>query len=112
MYFDDLDPGALTGAVHLSHAAFVRLWDLCDAGGALVLGDVHTHPGGFVAQSGIDEDNPLVARAGHVALIVPHLGTRQVGASDVGVFEYRGEDGWYAAPPHVRRRRLRIGWFA
>jgi proteasome lid subunit RPN8/RPN11 len=110
VYFDDIEREALTGAVRLSHAAFVRLWDLCDARGVRVLGDVHTHPGEYVAQSGIDEDNPLVARPGHVALIVPHLGTRRVDASDVGVYEYRGDDGWYVAPAHLRPRRLRIGW--
>ncbi len=110
MYFDDIDTAALNGAVHLDHAAFIRLWDLCDRHNVRVLGDVHTHPGANVGQSGIDEDNPLVARPGHVALIVPHFGTHPVKAREVGVYEYLGDDGWYAAPTIARRRRLRIGW--
>ena len=38
-----------------------------------MIGDVHTHPGRGVHQSGIDAANPMVAQKGHVALIVPRL---------------------------------------
>ena len=93
-YFDDLDPKCLVGNIHIRASGFSRLWDLCDAEGLRVVADMHTHPGTSVAQSAIDRANPMIAREGHIALIVPHYGTRSVQAREVGVHEYRGERGW------------------
>lgn len=112
VYFDDIDPNCLTGGITLAGTAFGRLWDLCDQHQVRVVGDVHTHPGGWVGQSGTDRDNPMVARAGHVALIVPHLARRPVRARRVGVHEYLGEDGWRSAHGRAAARLLYIGWFA
>lgn len=107
VYFDDLEPGSLNGAVHLTHIAYSRLWELCREIGLEVLGDVHTHPGLIVSQSHIDEDNPLVAQVGHVAMIVPHYAQGSIVAADVGVYEYQGDEGWAARPGGVVHRR----WF-
>ena len=93
-YFDDLDPDCLRGHIHFDGRAFSRLWDVCERKGLKVAADVHTHPGASVQQSSIDRANPMVASAGHVALIVPHLATRPVRPKEVGFHEYRGDGGW------------------
>jgi proteasome lid subunit RPN8/RPN11 len=107
VYFDDLEPGSLNGAVHLTLVAYSRLWALCSELGVEVLGDVHTHPGDIVAQSKIDQDNPLVARAGHIALIVPRFAKGRIKPADVAAYEYLGDDGWRNRPGGVRHWR----WF-
>src|SRR6266576_2477320 len=48
VYFDELDPDALTGAIHLRSLAFSRLWRICRERELAVLADVHTHPGAWV----------------------------------------------------------------
>lgn len=109
VYFDDLDPDCLVGNIHLRALAYSTLWDLCEHTGVVVVGDVHTHPGGGVAQSGIDQSNPMVAAAGHIALIVPYYGTRIVEAREVGVHEYLGESGWKSHLGRGAERALSIG---
>jgi len=93
-YYDDLDATALRGGLRLGAAAFVRLWDLCDREGMHVAGDIHTHPWAIVSQSGIDRANPMVARVGHVALILPNYAKELVGAASIGVHLYGGATGW------------------
>src|SRR4051812_19069678 len=80
VYLDDLDPNCLTGAIEFDGLAYSKLWDICDAEGRRVVGDVHTHPGPSVRQSGTDATNPMIAQAGHVAVIVPHFAQRPVDA--------------------------------
>lgn len=106
VYFDDLEPGSLNGAVHLTHVAYSRLWELCRDMGLEVLGDVHTHPGPIVSQSNIDQDNPLVAQVGHVALIIPCYSQGSIRAADVGVYVYQGNDGWATRQRGLVHRRL------
>lgn len=107
-YFDDLDPECLVGNIRIRASGFSKLWDLCDAESLRVIADIHTHPGNSVAQSSTDRANPMVARDGHLALIVPHYGTRPVEASEVGVHEYRGDRGWVSWFGSRAERVLRI----
>lgn len=107
-YYDDLDPGCLVGNIHIRAAGFSRLWDLCDVESLRVVADIHTHPGASVALSSIDRANPMIAREGHLALIVPHYGTRAVQAREVGVHEYRGDRGWKSWFGSRAERVLRI----
>ena len=107
VYFDDLEPASLNGAVHLTTSAYSVLWVKCRELGVEVLGDVHTHPGWRIDQSHTDEDNPLVAQVGHFALVVPDYARGQIGVGDVGVYEYRGDDGWRSSRRGLRHRR----WF-
>jgi hypothetical protein len=93
VYLDDLDPGCLTGGIEFDGLAFSKLWDICDADQRLVIADVHTHPGTNVNQSSIDAENPMVARKGHVALIIPDYASGSVQSRDVGVHRYNGR-GW------------------
>lgn len=93
VYLDDLDPNCLTGGIEFDGLAYSKLWDICDAEGLAVIGDVHTHPGRIVRQSGIDAENPMLAVNGHVALIVPDFATRETDPREVGVHRYDGT-GW------------------
>ena len=107
-YFDDLDPECLVGNIHIRASGFSKLWDLCDTESLRVVADIHTHPSSSVAQSSIDRANPMVAREGYLALIVPHFGTRPVQAREVGVHEYRGDRGWASWFGSRAERVLRI----
>jgi proteasome lid subunit RPN8/RPN11 len=110
VYLDDLDPTCLNGGIHFQGLAYSKLWDICEAGGLRVIGDVHTHPGSSVHQSSIDAENPMVSQAGHVALIVPYLATRKVDPSQVGVHLYLGHDGWttWTGADAAKRLTLRM----
>ena len=112
VYYDDLDPDALDGGVSLYAPAFGRLWSLCAAQGLRVVGDVHTHPGRFTQQSHIDRDNPMVARVGHIALIVPNLAAGVVKPDDVGVHRYLGDAGWSSSFGRGASRLVYVGRWA
>ena len=110
-YFDDLDPNCLTGNIHFDGPAFSKLWDICEQQGLVVTADIHTHPGRSVRQSTIDVENPMVARAGHIALIVPHLAARAVRPGQVGMHRYEGNDGWTSWFGKEATARLSVrGW--
>ena len=73
--------------------AFARLWTLCRERKLTVIGDVHTHPGP-AHQSGLDRTNPMVARAEHVAIIVPNFAASPIDLDRLGIYEYRGNHRW------------------
>lgn len=105
VFFDDLEPGSLDGAVHLTTKAYSNLYEICRDARVEVLADVHTHPGSMVRQSPIDQENPLIAQRGHIALIIGDYAQRLTTLGDIGVYEYRGDDGWTTRPAAVRHRR-------
>jgi proteasome lid subunit RPN8/RPN11 len=107
IYLDDLDPNCLTGGIEFDGLAYSKLWDLCDAEQRRVVGDVHTHPGSGVRQSRIDAANPMIARRGHIAVIVPNYASRAVRAKEVGLHLYDGE-GWQSWLGRAAARRLFI----
>jgi hypothetical protein len=111
LYLDDLDSQCLQGNIHFDGRAYSKLWDICSAEKRVVIGDVHTHTGRCVQQSGIDAANPMVAQEGHVALILPNLATRPITAHEVGVHRYDGSR-WQSWAGKAAARRLAIGWFA
>jgi proteasome lid subunit RPN8/RPN11 len=94
VYYDDLDPDCLdSGIVVFDGSGFGPLWTLCRDTGLRVVADVHTH-GGLARQSPLDRDNPMIAIAGHVALIVPSFAQRLVDPRELGVYAYLGEHRW------------------
>ncbi|NTH81493.1 hypothetical protein G6K97_30585 [Agrobacterium rhizogenes] len=94
VYYDDLDPAAYDSGVCILHGdAFSRLWARCRLRGLTVVADVHTHPGG-AGQSHSDKENPMVARAGHIAFIVPNFSRPPTDMAKVGIYQYRGEHQW------------------
>jgi proteasome lid subunit RPN8/RPN11 len=112
VYFDDLDPNCLTGEISIGPTAFATLWTLCRSEGLRVIADVHTHPGTFVTQSDIDRANPMVAMAGHVALVVPHLATRAFEPRECGVHVYLGGHRWETSRDRRAARLLYVGRWA
>lgn len=110
VYLDDLDPRCLTGGIEFDGLAYSKLWDLCERERRRVVGDVHTHPGRVVRQSRIDAANPMIARRGHIAVIVPEFATKRVRAKSVGVHRYDGAgwESWFG--PNAARRLLIGGW--
>lgn len=94
VYYDDIDPHALdTGIVHFAGTKLPLLWEHCRRRGYGVVADVHVHPGDY-AQSASDRADPVMPRAGHIALIIPHYARRGVEPSAIGVYEYRGNGIW------------------
>jgi hypothetical protein len=108
VYFDDLDPDCLVGAIHLHQKAFSKLWDLCAARSLRVIADVHTHPGSGVHQSSIDQEHPMVAMRGHVGIIVPSFAQGMIELKDVGVHVYCGADGWESHFGVGAEQRLKV----
>lgn len=110
VYLDELDPNCLRGGIVFDGRAYSKLWDICDAEQRAVVGDVHTHPGRGVHQSGIDAENPMVAQKGHVALIIPDFARHAVRPHDVGVHRYDGR-GWCTWTGRDAARRLFVRRF-
>lgn len=94
VFYDDLDPRAYdTGVCVLHGDAFARLWSLCREKSLTVVADAHTHPGAAF-QSHSDRTNPMVARAGHIAIILPEF-ARPTQRDAIGVYEYVGDHAWH-----------------
>jgi hypothetical protein len=95
VFYDDHDPSAYASGVCILHAAaFSKLWAMCRQKSLTVVADVHTHP--HRAFQGIsDPTNPMVARAAHVAIIIPNFAAPPVRDTEIGIFEYRGSHQWH-----------------
>lgn len=112
VYYDDLDPEAYASGVCVLHGpAFAILWAICRERRLTVVADVHTHPG-RAFQSGADRTNPMVARAGHVAIIVPDFAAHPVDQTALGVFEYRGKHQWFDRSLNRAGRYLYSGFWS
>lgn len=109
-FYDDLEPGSLNGAVHLTGRGYQRLWDRCDDANLQVVGDIHTHPGPSTAQSSIDRANPMLDRANHIAMIVPHYATTTPSIRDAGVHRHLGGTNWESLTGWRRWRHIRVQW--
>lgn len=110
--YDDLDPGAYRGGAIAFHAAGnAALWTFCRNTGLEILADVHTHPGGHVGQSSIDQRNPMIPVAGHTAMIVPNYAYAPWWSLEsIGVYEYLGTFRWRAHPAAPGRRVALTSW--
>lgn len=73
-YYYDLDPTSLTGGITFHASGYTRLNRICRDRDLRVVGDIHLHPGPWTRQSQTDADQPMAARAGHLALIAPNFG--------------------------------------
>ena len=94
VFYDDLDNNCLeSGIIILNGDAFGRLWRICRNNSLEVVADVHTHPR-EARQSATDRRNPMIAKVGHVAIIVPDYACRIPAARDLGVYEYLGSHEW------------------
>ena len=94
IYYDDLDPRAYESGVCVLHGeAFAKLWAFCRERKLTVVADVHTH-GGDGTQSKTDRTNPMVARPGHIAIIVPDFARWPIRRHRLGIYEYLGQHSW------------------
>lgn len=93
-FYDDLDPGCLTGNISFTADGYTALATLCRRKHLRVIADIHTHPGPWVSQSQVDAAHPMVALPGHVALIAPHYAQGVADARELGVHVYQGNRQW------------------
>ena len=94
VFYDDLDRHAYsTGICILEADSFETLWAQCRSTGLSVVADIHTH-GGAAQQSHSDRDNPMIARAGHLALIAPGFARGPMWRHRLGVYSYNGAYQW------------------
>jgi proteasome lid subunit RPN8/RPN11 len=94
VFYDDLDAHCLeTGIIVFDGVGYGPLWELCTETGLIVVADVHTH-GGAPIQSSADRKHPMIALAGHIALIVPGFANRVIWANELGIYEYEGAHRW------------------
>lgn len=96
MCYNDLDPTAFdSGIIIFNGDGYIPLWEYCLCQNMKVLADVHTHPGAWTGQSHSDMKNPMIAQAGHFALIVPRFATiENQGLEGVGIHEFLGNKKW------------------
>jgi len=117
-YYCDLDPTSLTGGITFHASGYSRLNRICRDQGLRVVGDIHLHPGAWTRQSQTDSDHPMVARAGHLALIAPNFGAgvrsaRRLGAhlkstSSWESFTDHEVDAVFLVKPTIRGAVLRL----
>lgn len=99
VFYDEIDPGAYSTGVCILHGdAFAKLWAECRRRKMTVLADAHTHPEAAF-QSRSDKANPMVARAGHIAIIIPNFARPPVRIADIHIYEYRGQHDWIDCSP-------------
>jgi hypothetical protein len=109
IFYDDLDPSAYdTGVCVLHGNAFAMLWARCRERALTVVADAHTH-GGAARQSYDDRTNPMVARAGHIAIIVPNLAAPPARHSTLGIYEYCGAHNWRNRSGSSAKRFFYVG---
>lgn len=93
-FYDDLDPGCLTGSIDFTADGYTSLATICRRDRLQVAADIHTHPGTVVRQSKVDAAHPMVALPGHIALIAPRFACGPVAATELGVHVYEGNGVW------------------
>ena len=110
VYYDELDRKAYASGVCILHGdAFPKLWEICRAGGLSVVADIHTH-GGEAFQSQADRRNPMIARRGHLAVIVPRFAQPPVWRHQLGFSRYEGDHRWTDLSGWQARSVLKTGW--
>ena len=72
------------------------------------MADIHVHPGG-THQSKSDRAYPMIAQAGHLAIILPRFAAGPVSKREIGIYRYQGAKRWQTIAPAARRAFLHIG---
>lgn len=112
IFYDDLEAQAYSTGVCVLHGdAFAALWAQCRAQSLTVVADVHTH-GGVGFQSEADRTNPMVARAGHIAIILPNFARWPIREDQMGLYEYRGQHEWLNRSPSFTHRFFYTGFWS
>jgi proteasome lid subunit RPN8/RPN11 len=111
--YDDLDSNALQQGIIVFHAAgFKALWKRCRDLQMDVVADLHTHGDGHPRQSTLDQENPMITKPGHLAMILPFFaGTWGWRFRNVAVCEYVGDYKWRTWTGKRRKKRVRFCWW-
>lgn len=110
IYYDDLESSAYSSGVCILHGdAFAKLWEVCRAEKLTVVADIHTHVNAAF-QSEADRTNPMIARTGHLAIIVPNCAGGWVWRHHLGLFRYEGDHRWTNLSGWQARTFLQIPW--
>ena len=107
-YYDDLDPGCLTGDITFTADGYTALAALCRRDGLQVVGDIHTHPQSNVRQSPTDAAHPMRALPGHIALIAPRYARGVTSPADLGVHLLQAGGQWQSAYGRDAARIVRL----
>ena len=106
VFYDELSPRAYASGVCILEAdAFSKLWTLCRARKLMVVADLPTHPGS-ASQRESDRTNPMIARTGHIAVIVPEYASTPVRYNRLGIYEYQGGHRWAAKGHNAAHRYI------
>ena len=107
--YDDLDPIALsTGMVTFHADGFVELFKYCADKNLRVIADVHTHPHRNTNQSELDRTHPMMAVAGHVALIIPNYAQgNSKTLRGVSTYEYVTNFEWKKWKPSSKKIKIK-----
>ena len=110
IFYDELDATAYSsGVCILGGDSFSKLWEICRRDQLTVIADIHTHPGNPY-QSELDRTNPMIARPGHVAVIVPRFAEGTVWRHRLGLYRYEGDHEWTNLSGWQARTVLKIRW--
>ena len=107
--YDDLDPNSLeSGIVRFDGSYYGTLWEICHSREMKVVADIHVHL--FDSnQSDSDRAYPMISKAGHLALILPHFARGRQPRHDIGIYRYLGSKQWQTIAPNSRRSFFYIG---
>jgi hypothetical protein len=110
LFYDDVDPTCFAnGIVEFDGRKFGTVWQRCRDLKMTVVADVHVHPGRY-GQSYSDRHNPMIAEAGHLALIIPDYAARKRLPGGIGIYEYLGERQWRDHSQQANRV-FHVGWW-
>lgn len=110
LYYDDIDPTCFNrGIVEFDGSKFGLVWEKCRQLNMSVVADVHVHPKGY-GQSPTDRHNPMIAEAGHLALILPDFAGNSCMPGEIGIYEYLGARQWQDLSA-VGEKLFRVGWW-
>jgi proteasome lid subunit RPN8/RPN11 len=109
LFYDDIDPACFArGIVEFDGRKLGAVWQRCRDSGRKVVADVHVHPGHH-GQSSTDQQNPIIAEAGHLAVIIPNYARRGRLPGQIGIYEYLGSYRWRDHSA-AHRTVFYVGW--
>ena len=89
-----LKNGHWGGGVDLDYKTLVKISDILNERGLLLLAQIHTHPGDFGHSYG-DEKTPSCHRYGFISIVVPDYASNQLrDLAKCYVYEYQGNLKW------------------
>jgi hypothetical protein len=82
--------------------ALAQLFSSLKDDGRVIVGDIHTHPSGWVGLSNLDKRNPIEYRLGLYAVVLPSFAIGDPCLRASGVHQYLGQAGWQTFSPEEK----------